>query len=215
MLDLSEGDATRFHFARWPDFIATLGGTCKQGDCKNVQTCTTCKFWKDESQYSPKGSAAQYVDQLPQLLQLVVDANRQHGWVTDCPLRTLQRLSDLLAGQHLGAPVRNTLSHWGAAICPPAVWHLIPGAPHSYAFHKVDLRVDGVPCSRYRVSTDVGNDLYEHMVKDVWQIDLTAWPSGQGTTKGLLGDVVEALFAIPYLEPFFPSISGQLPSRLR
>ena len=64
------------------------------------------------------------------------------------------------------------------------------------------------------MTTDAGNGVYGKLIRDVWRINLDAWPAGKATNDHTLGDVLETLFSIHYLAPFFPETVGHFPKHL-
>ena len=212
----TEEDANRFGLYTWKQFENILPDTCasKSSPCNNMYTCAICKLNKEDELYSPMGDQAQGTAQLDHMLNALLDANRKYHWVTSTTYETLQALSDLFAEQSISAQVREGLSNWGEVVVRKSHWRLICTAPASYHCHQVTAKVEGIKHLYYTVTTDAGNGVYGTLFRDVWRINLDAWPAAKATNDHTLGDVLETLFSIHYLAPFFPETVGHFPRHL-
>ena len=212
----TEEDAGNFGLYTWKQLENVLPETCasKKSPCNNTYTCAVCKYNKDEEQYSPLGDQAQGTTHLDHMLNALLDAHRKHRWVTNNTFDTLQALSDLFAEQGISAQVRDGLSNWGEAAVRKSHWRLICTAPASYHIHQAPVKVEGVKQLYYTVTTDVGNGVYGTLIREVWRINLDAWAAGKATNDQTLGDVLETLFSIHYLAPFYPDTVDQFPGQL-
>ena len=176
--------------------------------CNDIKGCAFCKLADCDKTYTPKrGDRAEIAKGMAGLVR----AQATHHWLTDHPKETLQLLLNCIADGTVTKQEQRALKNWGYIFMRmPQHVQRIKDKPSWYSFHTHTFTVGKKgQVNLYSIQHDPGNARYSHMAKEVWGLDLSAWP-GANPNEVSLGDIVETALSLKCLLSHLPTAVSKL-----
>ena len=177
--------------------------------CNNTKGCAFCKIADCDKIYTPKRADRM---EIGKGMAGLVKAQATHHWLTDDPKETLQLLLNCIADGTIAKQEQRALKNWGYIFMRiPQHVEKIKAKPNWYSCHTHTFTVGKKgQVNLYSIQCDPGNGRYSHIAKEVWKLDLSAWPGGVQPNDISLGDIVETALSLKCLISHLPTAVGKL-----